>query len=231
MRPNPFFIISNRSRTLQQEFKWRELEEQRKAERLHKRLQQEQAYLLSLQHKSKQQTGDKVPDYSKHPQTSTLPPDRILCTTPQAQVLDSVSYESSSAPHTVPPNTKSQTVALERTDSDETCPSPTRAQTEPPIDTDPPQTESVESDRPAEAVDHPPLPVREVNLLLSSACSFQLMLACLCTASVTEDRAQAHSSLLHLAFSLLSSSAVTHLLNSKLVCQNDTILNDTRGGV
>uniref|UniRef100_A0A674PGJ9 non-specific serine/threonine protein kinase n=1 Tax=Takifugu rubripes TaxID=31033 RepID=A0A674PGJ9_TAKRU len=92
------------------EFKWRELEEQRKAERLHKRLQQEQAYLLSLQHKSKQQTGDKVPDYSKHPQTSTLPPDRILCTTPQAQVLDSVSYESSSAPHTVPPNTKSQTV-------------------------------------------------------------------------------------------------------------------------
>uniref|UniRef100_A0A674ME68 non-specific serine/threonine protein kinase n=1 Tax=Takifugu rubripes TaxID=31033 RepID=A0A674ME68_TAKRU len=73
----------------EQEFKWRELEEQRKAERLHKRLQQEQAYLLSLQHKSKQQTGDKVPDYSKHPQTSTLPPDRILCTTPQAQVLDS----------------------------------------------------------------------------------------------------------------------------------------------
>ncbi|XP_056882221.1 mitogen-activated protein kinase kinase kinase kinase 4-like isoform X11 [Takifugu flavidus] len=145
------------------EFKWRELEEQRKAERLHKRLQQEQAYLLSLQHKSKQQTGDKVPDYSKHPQTSTLPPDRILCTTPQAQVLDSVSYESSSAPHTVPPNTKSQTVALERTDSDETCPSPTRAQTEPPIDTDPPQTESVESDRPAEAVDHPPLPVREAD--------------------------------------------------------------------
>eukprot|EP00066_Takifugu_rubripes_P015115 XP_011604381.1 PREDICTED: TRAF2 and NCK-interacting protein kinase-like isoform X2 [Takifugu rubripes] len=145
------------------EFKWRELEEQRKAERLHKRLQQEQAYLLSLQHKSKQQTGDKVPDYSKHPQTSTLPPDRILCTTPQAQVLDSVSYESSSAPHTVPPNTKSQTVALERTDSEETCPSPTRAQTEPPIDTDPPQTESVESDRPAEAVDHPPLPVREAD--------------------------------------------------------------------
>uniref|UniRef100_H3C5M7 non-specific serine/threonine protein kinase n=1 Tax=Tetraodon nigroviridis TaxID=99883 RepID=H3C5M7_TETNG len=69
----------------EQEFKWRELEEQRKAERLHKRLQQEQAYLLSLQHQSKQKTGDKskVPDHSKAPQTSTLPPDRILCTTPQ----------------------------------------------------------------------------------------------------------------------------------------------------
>uniref|UniRef100_A0A8C7SU03 non-specific serine/threonine protein kinase n=1 Tax=Oncorhynchus mykiss TaxID=8022 RepID=A0A8C7SU03_ONCMY len=37
----------------EQEFKWRELEEQRKAERLHKRLQQEQAYLLSLQHDNK----------------------------------------------------------------------------------------------------------------------------------------------------------------------------------
>uniref|UniRef100_A0A671WK54 non-specific serine/threonine protein kinase n=1 Tax=Sparus aurata TaxID=8175 RepID=A0A671WK54_SPAAU len=74
------------------EFKWRELEEQRKAERLHKRLQQEQAYLLSLQHESKH----------KPPQTSTLPPDRVLPTTPQAHVLDSAvsvpkgAYETSS---------------------------------------------------------------------------------------------------------------------------------------
>ncbi|CAG06676.1 unnamed protein product [Tetraodon nigroviridis] len=147
------------------EFKWRELEEQRKAERLHKRLQQEQAYLLSLQHQSKQKTGDKskVPDHSKAPQTSTLPPDRILCTTPQAQVLDSVSYESSSAPQTVPASTRPQTETLERTDSDETCPSHNPTQTEPPIDTELPQTESVECDRPAEAVDHPPLPLREAD--------------------------------------------------------------------
>uniref|UniRef100_A0A7N6AAZ8 non-specific serine/threonine protein kinase n=1 Tax=Anabas testudineus TaxID=64144 RepID=A0A7N6AAZ8_ANATE len=63
----------------EQEFKWRELEEQRKAERLHQRLQQEQAYLLSLKHDSKQQPGDRTKppsDHSKPPQTSTLPPDR-----------------------------------------------------------------------------------------------------------------------------------------------------------
>uniref|UniRef100_A0A8C2WY47 non-specific serine/threonine protein kinase n=1 Tax=Cyclopterus lumpus TaxID=8103 RepID=A0A8C2WY47_CYCLU len=61
------------------EFKWRELEEQRKAERLHKRLQQEQAYLLSLQHESKQSPGNKTKlpsDHSSPPQTSTLPPSR-----------------------------------------------------------------------------------------------------------------------------------------------------------
>uniref|UniRef100_A0A665TXV8 non-specific serine/threonine protein kinase n=1 Tax=Echeneis naucrates TaxID=173247 RepID=A0A665TXV8_ECHNA len=59
----------------EQEFKWRELEEQRKAERLHKRLQQEQTKLPS--------------DHNKPPQTSTLPPDRVLTTAPQAQALDS----------------------------------------------------------------------------------------------------------------------------------------------
>uniref|UniRef100_A0A8C4IM84 non-specific serine/threonine protein kinase n=1 Tax=Dicentrarchus labrax TaxID=13489 RepID=A0A8C4IM84_DICLA len=77
----------------EQEFKWRELEEQRKAERLHKRLQQEQAYLLSLQHETKQPPGDKTKlpsDPSTPPQTSTLPPDRVLAPTPQAQVLDSI---------------------------------------------------------------------------------------------------------------------------------------------
>ncbi|XP_028319418.1 mitogen-activated protein kinase kinase kinase kinase 4-like isoform X17 [Gouania willdenowi] len=71
---------------LRQEFKWRELEEQRKAERLHKRLQQEQSYLLSLQH------GDKTkapPDSNKPAHTSTLPPDcRAPAATPRAQVLE-----------------------------------------------------------------------------------------------------------------------------------------------
>lgn len=144
----------------------------------------------------------------------------MLCATPQAQVLDSVTYESSSAPQTVPVNTKSQTKTLERTDSDETCPSHTPTQTEPPIDTEPPQTESVESDRPAEAVDHPPLPVREVNFLLSSAGSFQLILACLCAVSVTVRVVLKHIVLLSVwPFFLLSSSAVTHLLNCRLVCQ------------
>uniref|UniRef100_A0AAX7UMJ4 non-specific serine/threonine protein kinase n=1 Tax=Astatotilapia calliptera TaxID=8154 RepID=A0AAX7UMJ4_ASTCA len=77
----------------EQEFKWRELEEQRKAERLHKRLQQEQAYLLSLQHDSKQQPGDKTKlpsDHSKPPQAATLPPDRALVpvrTTSRSPVL------------------------------------------------------------------------------------------------------------------------------------------------
>ncbi|XP_027147293.1 mitogen-activated protein kinase kinase kinase kinase 4 isoform X10 [Larimichthys crocea] len=170
------------------EFKWRELEEQRKAERLHKRLQQEQAYLLSLQHESKQQPGDKtkVPsDHSKPPQTSTLPPDRVLTPTPQAQVLDSTAsvargaYESSRAPQTVPSDSP-QSQALpppppEQTD--ETCPSellnsltPSPVQTETPTDSEPPQAESLEPDRPAEPVSHLPQPIREVNVLLGSAC-------------------------------------------------------------
>uniref|UniRef100_A0A3Q1HER3 non-specific serine/threonine protein kinase n=1 Tax=Anabas testudineus TaxID=64144 RepID=A0A3Q1HER3_ANATE len=75
----------------EQEFKWRELEEQRKAERLHQRLQQEQAYLLSLKHDSKQQPGDRTKppsDHSKPPQTSTLPPDRVpVRTTSRSPVL------------------------------------------------------------------------------------------------------------------------------------------------
>uniref|UniRef100_A0A672Z469 non-specific serine/threonine protein kinase n=1 Tax=Sphaeramia orbicularis TaxID=375764 RepID=A0A672Z469_9TELE len=96
------------------EFKWRELEEQRKAERLHKRLQQEQAYLLSLQHESKQQPADKnkfPSDQSKPPQTSTtLPPDRVLTSAPQAQVLDS-------AVPVVPVRTTSRSPVLSRRES------------------------------------------------------------------------------------------------------------------
>lgn len=194
----------NQPHALQQEFKWRELEEQRKAERLHKRLQQEQAYLLSLQHESKPQPGDKTKlpsDHSKPPQTSTLPPDRALTTTPQAQVLDSAAsvargaFESSRAIQTTASDSaKSQAAVPEKTDSDETCPSPlsnspSPPQTETPADSEPPQAESLEPDRPAEPVSNPPQPIREVNLLLGpaypAACSFQLLLACLHTASVT----------------------------------------------
>ncbi|CAK6962467.1 TRAF2 and NCK-interacting protein kinase-like isoform X11 [Scomber scombrus] len=162
------------------EFKWRELEEQRKAERLHKRLQQEQAYLLSLQHDTKQQPGDKTKlpsDHSKPPQTSTLPPDRVLTTTPQAQVLDSAvsvargAQESSRAPQTIPPdNTKSQAAVPEKPDSVETCnsqlsnsPIPSPTQTETPTDSKPPQAEHMEPDRPAEPVNHPPQPIREAD--------------------------------------------------------------------
>ncbi|KAL3045636.1 hypothetical protein OYC64_013820 [Pagothenia borchgrevinki] len=142
------------------EFKWRELEEQRKAERLHQRLQQEQAYLLSLQHQPKQPPGDKT----KPPQTSTLPPDRALPSPPHAQVLDAAvsvakgSYESSRELDTIPSD-KSQS-----TDSDETCPNqlsnpPTPCQTELP-DSEPPQAESLEPDRP---VSPPPQPIREAD--------------------------------------------------------------------
>ncbi|XP_067439620.1 mitogen-activated protein kinase kinase kinase kinase 4-like isoform X8 [Thunnus thynnus] len=162
------------------EFKWRELEEQRKAERLHKRLQQEQAYLLSLQHDTKQQPGDKtklLSDHSKPPQTSTLPPDRVLTTTPQAQVLDSAvsvargAHESPRGLQTIPSDsTKSQAAVPEKTDSDETCtsqlsdsPSPSPPQTETPTDSKPPQAEHLEPDRPAEPVSHPPQPIREAD--------------------------------------------------------------------
>lgn len=57
-----------------QEFKWRELEEQRKAERLQRQLQQEQAYLLSLQQGPKQRTSTLTaqPDWAKLPQARPL---------------------------------------------------------------------------------------------------------------------------------------------------------------
>ncbi|XP_049425702.1 mitogen-activated protein kinase kinase kinase kinase 4-like isoform X12 [Epinephelus fuscoguttatus] len=160
------------------EFKWRELEEQRKAERLHKRLQQEQAYLLSLQHESKQLPGDKTKlpsDHSKPPKTSTLPPDRVLTTTPQAQVLDGAvsvarsACDFSRALQTIPSDSpKSQEAVPETTDSDETGPSqlpnsPSPPPTEPPTDSEPPQAESLEPDRPAEPVSHPPQPIREAD--------------------------------------------------------------------
>ncbi|XP_060888362.1 mitogen-activated protein kinase kinase kinase kinase 4-like isoform X16 [Labrus mixtus] len=157
------------------EFKWRELEEQRKAERLHKRLQQEQAYLLSLQHEPKLQPGDKTKppsDHHKPPQTSTLPPDRVLTASPQTQVPDSLPVSAargSSAPQTLPlDSSKSQASVAENTDTDETSPnqlsdSPSPPQTDSPPDSEPPQAEGLEPDRPAEAVSHPPQPVREAD--------------------------------------------------------------------
>ncbi|XP_037617314.1 mitogen-activated protein kinase kinase kinase kinase 4-like isoform X6 [Sebastes umbrosus] len=158
------------------EFKWRELEEQRKAERLHKRLQQEQAYLLSLQHKQPPGDKTKLPsDHSKPLQSSTLPPDRVLATTPKAQVLDCAasaargSCDSSRALETIPSDSpKSQAAEPEKTDSDEPCPSqlsdsPSPSQTETPPDSEPPQAESSEPDRPAEPVSHPPQPIREAD--------------------------------------------------------------------
>ncbi|XP_074483643.1 mitogen-activated protein kinase kinase kinase kinase 4-like isoform X19 [Sebastes fasciatus] len=158
------------------EFKWRELEEQRKAERLHKRLQQEQAYLLSLQHKQPPGDKTKLPsDHSKPLQSSTLPPDRVLATTPKAQVLDCAasaargSCDSSRALETIPSDSpKSQAAEPEKTDSDEPCPSqlsdsPSPPQTETPPDSEPPQAESSAPDRPAEPVSHPPQPIREAD--------------------------------------------------------------------
>lgn len=81
-------------------------------------------------------------------------------------------------------NTKSQAAALDKTASDETCSSQlANSPSSPQTDCKTPQAENMEPDR------HPPQPVREVNLLLgsahSTACSFQLPPACLCTASVT----------------------------------------------
>lgn len=153
--------------TLRQEFKWRELEEQRKAERLHKRLQQEQAYLLSLQHEPKPVDKARVPsDHSKSPQNSTLPPDRLLSATPQAQVLDEATaaargaYDSPSAPQTVPSDGgKSQVPPpLERPSEAELPNTPALPQTEPPADSEPPQADGSEPDLPSE----PPQPIREV---------------------------------------------------------------------
>ncbi|XP_038854079.1 mitogen-activated protein kinase kinase kinase kinase 4-like isoform X3 [Salvelinus namaycush] len=83
----------------EQEFKWRELEEQRKAERLHKRLQQEQAYLLSLQHDNKPpQPCEKTEDpkrmspdsTSKAPQTKSPGPVGDRAPAPQLHFLNNV---------------------------------------------------------------------------------------------------------------------------------------------
>lgn len=64
-----------------QEYKWRELEEQRQAQKLQKQLQQEQAYLLSLQQnqnlessKPAQQPSAKPPQNPQNPEPDGLKP-------------------------------------------------------------------------------------------------------------------------------------------------------------
>uniref|UniRef100_A0A4W5NH74 non-specific serine/threonine protein kinase n=1 Tax=Hucho hucho TaxID=62062 RepID=A0A4W5NH74_9TELE len=90
-----------RPRTLHQEFKWRELEEQRKAERLHQLLQQEQAYLLSLQHDNNPpQPYEKTEDpkrmspdgTSKAPQTTSPGPVGNRAPAPQPHFLNNVNH-------------------------------------------------------------------------------------------------------------------------------------------
>lgn len=63
-----------------QEYKWRELEEQRQAQKLQRQLQQEQAYLLSLQHnqnldasKTAQQQSSKPPENPEQERVKLLP--------------------------------------------------------------------------------------------------------------------------------------------------------------
>uniref|UniRef100_A0A4W3JS17 non-specific serine/threonine protein kinase n=1 Tax=Callorhinchus milii TaxID=7868 RepID=A0A4W3JS17_CALMI len=58
------------------EYKWREMEEQRQAERLQRQLQQEQVYLLSLQHDQRQQERNKQPYHASEPKSHFEPTDR-----------------------------------------------------------------------------------------------------------------------------------------------------------
>ncbi|XP_077368436.1 mitogen-activated protein kinase kinase kinase kinase 4-like isoform X5 [Festucalex cinctus] len=144
------------------EFKWRELEEQRKAERLHKRLQQEQ--LRSLQRVSRQQLDDeaKLPSDPSKPLMTT--PDRILTLPPQAVVLNSAAaILSSGSLQAIHPD---GTQAQEKSDSEENVShklatfSPSPPQAEPSIHSTPPQEEYAEPDRP---INHPPQPIREAD--------------------------------------------------------------------
>lgn len=48
-RPSLWLVLAQLAPSCSQEYKWRELEEQRQAQKLQRQLQQEQAYLLSLQ--------------------------------------------------------------------------------------------------------------------------------------------------------------------------------------
>ncbi|XP_058479196.1 mitogen-activated protein kinase kinase kinase kinase 4-like isoform X10 [Solea solea] len=147
------------------EFKWRGLEEQRKAERLHKRL---------LQSESRPQPGDKSKahsDPSKPPQTADPPPDRATPTAPHAQVLDGAAsvargaHDSSGELQSA--SDHGETAEPLKTDTVETCPdrlqrspSPSPSHTEPPADSEPLQAESPEPDRP---VSPPPQPIREAD--------------------------------------------------------------------
>ncbi|XP_024150341.1 TRAF2 and NCK-interacting protein kinase isoform X3 [Oryzias melastigma] len=133
---------------LQQEYKWRELDEQRKAERLQKRLQQEQVYLLSLQHEPKQHPADRTapsPEPSQPPQALTLPP--AFLPTPRAQVIDAFSVASEPSSDRTEPEKTDETRQV--------SPSQTPI-SEPP-------TESLEPDRTSEPVRLPNQPIREAD--------------------------------------------------------------------
>ncbi|TKS66328.1 Mitogen-activated protein kinase kinase kinase kinase 4 [Collichthys lucidus] len=173
-------------RQQEREQRRREQEDKRRIEEMDRRRKEEEERRRAEDEKRRndreQQPGDKtkVPsDHSKPPQTSTLPPDRVLTPTPQAQVLDSTAsvargaYESSRAPQTVPsesPQSQATAAAPLSEQTDETCPSelsnsltPSPVQTETPTDSEPPQTEGLEPDRPAEPVSHLPQPIREAD--------------------------------------------------------------------
>lgn len=61
--------------TCSQEYKWRELEEQRQAQKLQRQLQQEQAYLLSLQ-QTQNQDNSKTAQQQSTKQPLSIEPDR-----------------------------------------------------------------------------------------------------------------------------------------------------------
>lgn len=187
------------SHALHQEFKWRELEEQRKAERLHKRLQQEQAYLLSLQqdHKPPQPCGKTkdprrgTPDCTKAPRSGS--PDASLATTA------SLAASPDAAPQTAPLEPeKALSPDVNTTTHDPSAPpvpdkdrdwenmSPDASQLPDsciPIKidgSDPSLTPLTEhSEQTVDPVCHPPWQIREVNFLCPSppvACCFLLPL-------------------------------------------------------
>ncbi|XP_061660171.1 mitogen-activated protein kinase kinase kinase kinase 4-like isoform X5 [Syngnathoides biaculeatus] len=151
------------------EFKWRELKEQRKAEQLHKRLQQEQ--FVSLQRASQQQLGDEVkpPSDPTNPLMTTPPPDRILTQPPQAVVLNSTvavligAFENSGVPQD---GAKAQATLSEKNISDEnvshifTSSSSKPLQPEPSIHFTLLPGEHAELDR---LVNHPPQLIREAD--------------------------------------------------------------------
>ncbi|KAM8872881.1 mitogen-activated protein kinase kinase kinase kinase 4-like isoform 1-T1 [Synchiropus picturatus] len=146
------------------EFKWRELEEQRKAERLHKRLQQEHVYQLSLQRDSKP-PADKnklYSDNSKPSKTSTLPPDRPQTSTSHAQVLESTSLKAGCTREssTTSDATRLKTDVSEMNDSDESSKNSLSLTLS---DSNATQAEDLESDKVPEPVKHPPQPVKEAD--------------------------------------------------------------------
>lgn len=61
-----------------QEYKWRELEEQRQAQKLQRQLQQEQAYLLSLQQNQNLDSSKTTQQQSTKPPQNPEP-DRVKC--------------------------------------------------------------------------------------------------------------------------------------------------------